>query len=198
MSTVRDQRAPGDTTPAVNATGVSAADLRRAAIGSSVGSALEYYDFALYSLAAALVFGPLFFPASIPTTGLILSFATYFVGFAVRPIGGIVFGRLGDRLGRKVVLMTTIIMMGAASTGIGLLPTYGDNPGDWYGSGVGVLAPILLIMLRIVQGLGAGAEMAGASILMTEYAPAGRRGYYSSLPFMGIQVGTVAAALVYS
>jgi MFS transporter, MHS family, metabolite:H+ symporter len=197
MPMARDQHVPGDTTSAVNATSVAAVDLRRAAIGSSIGSALEYYDFALYSLAAALVFGPLFFPATNPTTGLMLSFATYFVGFAVRPIGGIVFGRLGDRLGRKFVLMATIIMMGAASTGIGLLPTYGDNRGDWYGSGVGALAPILLIALRIVQGLGAGAEMAGASILMTEYAPSGRRGYYSALPFMGIQLGTVAAALVY-
>src|SRR2546430_10416820 len=93
---------------------VNRADLRRAAIGASMGSALEYYDFALYSLASALVFGPLFFPASAPTTGLMLSFATYFVGFAVRPIGGIVFGRFGDRLGRKFVLMTTIIMMGVA------------------------------------------------------------------------------------
>jgi MFS transporter, MHS family, metabolite:H+ symporter len=193
----RDQHLPEDTTFAVNVDSVGRAGLRRAAIGSSIGSALEYYDFALYSLAAALVFGPLFFPASDPTTGLILSFATYFVGFAVRPIGGIVFGRLGDRLGRKFVLLATIIMMGAASTGIGLLPTYGDIHGDWYGSGVGVLAPILLITLRIVQGLGAGAEMAGASILMTEYAPSGRRGYYSSLPFMGVQLGTVAAALVY-
>jgi MHS family metabolite:H+ symporter-like MFS transporter len=197
MPVVRDQQVPGDTASAVNAAGISRADLRRAAIGASMGSALEYYDFALYSLAAALVFGPLFFPASVPTTGLMLSFATYFVGFAVRPVGGIIFGRLGDRLGRKFVLMTTIVMMGVASTGIGLLPTYSDNRGDWYGSGVGVLAPILLIALRIVQGLGAGAEMAGASILMTEYAPAGRRGYYSSLPFMGIQLGTFAAALVY-
>lgn len=178
-------------------TTVSATDLRRAAIGASMGSALEYYDFALYSLASALVFGPLFFPGGDPTTALMLSFATYFVGFAVRPLGGVIFGRLGDRLGRKFVLMTTIIMMGVASTAIGLLPTYGDNPGDWYSGGVGMLAPTLLVILRIVQGLGAGAEMAGASILMTEYAPRRRRGYYASLPFMGVQVGTVAAALVY-
>lgn len=176
---------------------VTKADLRRAAWGSSAGSALEYYDFALYSLASALVFGPLFFPSGNAATGLILSFATYFIGFAVRPLGGVFFGRLGDRLGRKFVLMATITMMGVASTGIGLLPTYHGSAGDWYAGGVGMVAPILLIVLRIVQGLGAGAEMAGASILMTEYAPPLRRGFYASLPFLGVQVGTVAAALVY-
>lgn len=176
---------------------VTRADLRRAAWASSIGSALEYYDFALYSLASALIFAPLFFPTSNPSTGLILSFGTYFVGFAVRPLGGVLFGRLGDRLGRKFVLMTTIAMMGAASFLIGVLPTYNGSPGDWYGGGVGLLAPILLLLLRVMQGLGAGAEMAGASILMTEYAPRQRRGYYASLPFMGVQVGTVAAALIY-
>ena len=181
---------------ALTDTTVTPRDLRRAALGASVGSALEYYDFALYTLASALVFGPLFFPSDNPTTGLILSFATYFIGFAVRPLGGLFFGRLGDRVGRKFVLLATISLMGVASTGIGLLPTYDVNPGDWYG-GVGLLAPILLIVLRVLQGLGAGAEMAGASILMTEYAPKRRRGYYASLPFMGVQVGTVAAALVY-
>jgi MHS family metabolite:H+ symporter-like MFS transporter len=175
---------------------VSPTDLRRAALGASVGSALEYYDFALYTLASALVFGPLFFPSDNPATGLILSFATYFIGFAVRPLGGVFFGRLGDRMGRKFVLLATITLMGVASTCIGLLPTYNGNPGDWYG-GVGLLAPALLILLRVMQGLGAGAEMAGASILMTEYSPPLRRGYYAALPFMGVQVGTVAAALVY-
>jgi MHS family metabolite:H+ symporter-like MFS transporter len=183
--------------PPHNAPVVTKADLRRAAWGSSAGSALEYYDFALYSLASALVFGPLFFPSGNAATGLILSFATYFIGFAVRPLGGVFFGRLGDRLGRKFVLMATITMMGVASTCIGLLPTYHGSPGDWYAGGVGMLAPILLITLRIVQGLGAGAEMAGASILMTEYAPPRRRGFYASLPFLGVQVGTVAAAAVY-
>jgi MHS family metabolite:H+ symporter-like MFS transporter len=184
-------------TPEAAPGGVTRQDLRRAAWASSIGSALEYYDFALYSLASALIFGPLFFPGGDPALGLILSFGTYFVGFAVRPIGGIVFGRLGDRLGRKFVLMATVGMMGAASTLIGVLPTYDAHPGDWYASGAGLLAPILLIALRVVQGLGAGAEMAGASILMTEYAPLRRRGFYASLPFMGVQVGTVAAALIY-
>ncbi|RVW06001.1 MFS transporter [Rhodococcus spongiicola] len=189
---VNDTRATASDHPEV-----TTADLRRAAWGASAGSALEYYDFALYSLASALVFGPLFFPSDNPSTGLILSFATYFIGFAVRPLGGIFFGRLGDRMGRKFVLLATIILMGVASTGIGLLPTYHGSEGDWYSGGVGMLAPLLLIALRICQGLGAGAEMAGASILMTEYAPKNRRGFFASLPFLGVQVGTVVAALVY-
>jgi MFS transporter, MHS family, metabolite:H+ symporter len=179
------------------APGISTWDLARAAWASSLGSALEYYDFALYSLASALVFSPLFFPGNNPATGLILSFGTYFLGFAIRPLGGIIFGRLGDRLGRKFVLLTTVLLMGGASTLIGVLPTYNGSPGDWYGAGAGILAPILLIVLRLIQGLGAGAEMAGASILMTEYAPAKRRGFVASLPFLGVQMGTVAAALVY-
>ena len=178
-------------------TEVTRTDLLRAAWASSLGSALEYYDFALYSLASALIFGPLFFPGSNPSTGLILSFGTYFLGFAVRPLGGIIFGRLGDKLGRKFVLLTTVTLMGGASTFIGVLPTYNGSAGDWYGGGVGIIAPILLIVLRLLQGLGAGAEMAGASILMTEYAPRKERGFYASLPFLGVQIGTVTAALVY-
>lgn len=176
---------------------VSTRDLTRAAWASSLGSALEYYDFALYSLASALVFSPLFFPGSNPATGLILSFGTYFLGFAVRPLGGIIFGRLGDRLGRKFVLLATILLMGGASTLIGVLPTYNGSAGDWYGAGAGIFAPVLLIVLRLMQGLGAGAEMAGASILMTEYAPPRRRGFIAALPFLGVQMGTVTAALVY-
>jgi len=170
------------------APGITKADLYRAAWASSLGSALEYYDFALYNLASALIFGPLFFPSQTPGLGLIASFGTYFLGFAIRPVGGIVFGILGDRLGRKFVLLATVLLMGVASTGIGLLPTY-DSVGIW--------APILLIGLRMLQGLGAGAEQAGAAVLMTEYAPRDRRGFFAALPFMGIQLGTVAAALVY-
>ena len=149
--------------------GITTADLCRAAWASSLGSALEYYDFALYSLASALIFGPLFFPEQDPAIGRIASFVTYFIGFAVRPVGGIVFGILGDRLGRKFTLVTTIALIGAASTLIGL-PTYAS---------VGYWAPIMLVGLRLLQGLGAGAEQAGASVLMTEYAP--RKGVASSL-----------------
>jgi MFS transporter, MHS family, metabolite:H+ symporter len=167
---------------------VSEADLRRAAWSSSLGSALEYYDFALYSLASALIFGPLVFPSSDPAAALLASFATYFVGFAVRPVGGVMFGILGDRIGRKFVLLATITLMGIASTLIGLLPSYAT---------AGIWSPIMLVTLRILQGLGAGAEQAGAAVLMTEYAPRQRRGWYASLPFMGIQLGTALAALVY-
>lgn len=167
---------------------ITVADLRRAAWTSSLGSALEYYDFALYSLASALVFGPLFFPHQSKSVGLIASFATYFLGFAVRPIGGVVFGMMGDRFGRKLVLLITVTLMGGASTAIGLIPTYAS---------IGIWAPILLIMMRLLQGLGAGAEQAGAAVLMTEYAPRGKRGLYAALPFLGIQIGTVLAAIVY-
>src|SRR3954471_21900770 len=167
---------------------ITTQDLHRAGWASSLGSALEYYDFALYSLASALIFGPLFFPAQDPNVGLLASFGTYFIGFAIRPVGGIVFGILGDRLGRKFVLLATVLLMGAASTLIGVLPTYAS---------VGYWAPAMLIFLRLLQGLGAGAEQAGAAVLMTEYAPRDRRGFFASLPFMGIQLGTIAAALVY-
>lgn len=171
-----------------NDTGVTTRDLHVAAWTCSLGSALEYYDFALYSLASAIVFGPLFFPKADPSVALIASFGTYFIGFAVRPVGGILFGSLGDRLGRKFVLLATVVLMGLASTLIGLLPTY-ETAGYW--------APVLLISLRVLQGLGAGAEQAGAAVLMTEYAPTARRGFFAALPFLGIQLGTVLAALVY-
>ena len=163
-------------------------ELRRAAWTCSVGSAMEYYDFALYSLASALVFGPLFFPSTIPGMGLVASFATYFIGFAVRPIGGIFFGRLGDRHGRKKVLLLTVTLMGLASAAIGLIPSYAT---------IGIAAPLLLVFMRILQGFGAGAEQAGAAVMMTESAPKERRGYFAALPFLGIQMGTVAAGLIY-
>ncbi|MEM5313852.1 MFS transporter [Paraburkholderia sp. JHI869] len=167
---------------------VATADLYRAAWAASLGSALEYYDFALYNLASALIFGPLFFPSSDPVIGLIASFGAYFLGFAIRPVGGIVFGTLGDRYGRKFVLMATILLMGMASTLIGLLPTYAS---------AGIWAPVLLVGCRLLQGLGAGAEQAGAAVLMAEYAPARRRGYFAALPFMGVLLGTVMAAAIY-
>ena len=167
---------------------ITTADLHRAAWASSLGSALEYYDFALYSLASALIFGPLFFPSSNPNVGLLASFGTYFLGFAIRPVGGILFGILGDRIGRKLVLLATVLLMGVASTLIGVLPTY-ETAGFW--------APVLLILLRLLQGLGAGAEQAGAAVLMTEYAPRDRRGFFAALPFMGIQLGTILAAAIY-
>jgi MFS transporter, MHS family, metabolite:H+ symporter len=172
----------------LDASNITTGDLYRTAWAASLGSALEYYDFALYNLAAALIFGPLFFPSSDPTVGLIASYGTFFVGFAVRPVGGVLFGSLGDRFGRKFALMATILLMGAASTLIGVLPTY-KTAGYW--------APVMLVGLRLLQGLGAGAEQAGASVLMTECAPRARRGYFAALPYMGIELGTVLATLIY-
>lgn len=166
-----------------------ARNLKRATLASSAGSALEYYDFAIYGLASALIFSKLFFPALPHGLALIASFATFGVGFLARPIGGIFFGIMGDKLGRKWVLLVTIALMGGASTLIGLLPT-GDSIGYW--------APILLVFLRLCQGFGAGAEQAGATVLMAEYAPAKQRGFLSALPFIGIYVGTLLAAVVFA
>ncbi|WP_353665216.1 MFS transporter [Microbacterium sp. che218] len=166
-----------------------AANLRRATLASSIGSALEYFDFALYGLSTALIFNVLFFSQDDPALATVAAFATYGVGFLARPFGGLFFGVLGDKLGRKWVLVITILLMGGASTAIGLLPTY---------EAVGVLAPILLVVMRLLQGFGAGAEQAGATVLMAEYAPVKRRGFFSALPFIGIQAGTLLAAVVFS
>jgi MHS family metabolite:H+ symporter-like MFS transporter len=163
--------------------------LRRATLAASVGSALEYYDFALYGTASALIFGKLFFPAFGVNQGLILSFATYAVGFLARPLGGLFFGTMGDKLGRKWILTMTIAIMGLSSTLVGLLPTAAT---------IGVWAPILLVGLRLLQGFGAGAEQAGATVLMAEYSPPPRRGFFSALPFVGIQAGTLLAAGVWA
>jgi len=165
-----------------------AANLRRATLASSIGSALEYYDFALYGLASALIFSRIFFTDLDPAAGLVASFATYGVGFLARPLGGLFFGTIGDRLGRKFVLLATIALMGGASTLVGVLPTY-DQIGLW--------APALLVFLRLLQGFGAGAEQAGATVLMAEYAPVRRRGFFAALPFVGIQAGTLLAAGVF-
>lgn len=159
--------------------------LRRATLASSVGSALEYYDFYIYGLASALIFGPLFFAPLGPDGALIASFATYGVGFAAGPFGGLIFGFIGDRFGRKMVLILTIALMGTASFAIGLLPTFEQ---------AGMLGAVLLVTLRIIQGLGAGAEQAGATTLISEVAPRRRRGFFASLPFVGIQLGTLLGA----
>ena len=159
--------------------------LRRATLASSVGSALEYYDFYIYGLASALIFGPLFFKPLGDDGALIASFATYGVGFAARPFGGVIFGYIGDRFGRKMVLILTIGLMGTASFAIGLLPTFEQ---------AGMLGAVLLVTLRILQGLGAGAEQAGATTLISEVAPRRRRGFFASLPFVGIQLGTLLGA----
>ena len=166
-----------------------AANLRRATLASSIGSALEYFDFALYGLSTALIFNVLFFPQDDPAMATVAAFATFGVGFVARPFGGLVFGVLGDKIGRKAVLVITVVLMGGASTAIGLLPTY---------DAVGIWAPILLVLMRLLQGFGAGAEQAGATVLMAEYAPVRRRGFFAALPFVGIQLGTLLAGLVFS
>jgi len=166
-----------------------AANLRRATLASSIGSALEYFDFALYGLSTALIFNVLFFSQDDPAMATVAAFATFGVGFVARPFGGLFFGVLGDRLGRKWVLVITILLMGGASTAIGLLPTYAQ---------IGLWAPALLVLMRLLQGFGAGAEQAGATVLMAEYAPVRRRGVLSALPFIGIQAGTLLAAVVFS
>jgi len=157
----------------------------RVIIAASVGSALEWYDFFLYGTAAALVFGELFFPKSDPLVGTLLSFLTFGVGFVVRPIGGIIFGIMGDRYGRKPVLVITLLMIGIGTTAIGLLPTYAQ---------IGFWAPIMLVALRVVQGLGAGAEYGGAVIYLVENAPPRHRGFWGGFAPLGVSVGNLMAA----
>jgi metabolite-proton symporter len=149
---------------------------------------LEWYDFSLYGSAAAIVFGRLFFPGFSPLAGTLAAFATYAVGFFARPFGGLVFGHLGDKIGRRTVLLLTVLIMGVATFLIGLLPTY---------SAIGIWAPILLLVLRVLQGFGGGAEQSGAVLLVTEYAPRERRGFYASLPFIGITFGILLAAGIF-
>jgi metabolite-proton symporter len=157
----------------------------RVILAASVGSALEWYDFFLYGTAAALVFGELFFPKSDPVVGTLLAFLTFGVGFAVRPIGGILFGIMGDRYGRKPVLVATLLMIGIGTTLIGLLPTYNQ---------IGIWAPLLLVAMRVVQGLGAGAEYGGAVIYLVENAPAKHRGFWGGFAPLGVSVGNLLAA----
>ena len=158
--------------------------LRRAIFTGAIGSALEYYDFAIYGLASALVFGHIFFPTLGTTGALLASFATYGAGFLARPFGGLFFGSLGDRKGRKLVLLLTIGLMGVATTLIGLLPT-------------GPMGAVLLVLLRLLQGFGAGAEQTGAATLMAELAPPARRGWYSALPFIGVFSGLALATITF-
>ena len=157
-------------------------------LAAAVGSALEWYDFFIYGTAAALVFGDLFFPKFDPSMGMLLSFTTFGVGFVARPFGGILFGYLGDRWGRKPVLVMTIVLVGGGTFLIGLLPTYSE---------IGLWAPVLLVGMRLIQGLGAGAEYGGAVILAVEYAPEGRRGFFGSFAPMGVTIGNLLAAGVF-
>ena len=167
----------------------SVGDLVRAAVSGWLGTALEFMDFQLYSLAAALVFSQLFFAANDPGMAVIGAMATYGVGYVARPVGAWFFGRMGDRIGRKKVLFYTIVLMGLATTLIGVLPTY---------ESVGILAPALLVALRLLQGLGAGAEISGAGVMLAEYAPTKRRGLVASLVALGTNCGTLFASAIWA
>jgi metabolite-proton symporter len=159
--------------------------VRKVIVASLIGTSLEWYDFFLYGSAAALVFNKLFFPDADPLTGTLLAFATSATGFIARPIGGIVFGHYGDKVGRKNVLVVTLLLMGIATFLIGLLPTYVV---------IGVAAPILLVVLRILQGLGLGGEWGGAVLMSMEHGDPNRRGWNASWPQVGVPVGNLLAA----
>ncbi|HEX8669998.1 MAG TPA: MFS transporter [Allosphingosinicella sp.] len=159
--------------------------LRRVVLASAIGTTIEWYDFFLYGSAAALVFNKLFFPEFDPLTGTLLAFTTYALGFVARPVGGIVFGHFGDRIGRKRLLMLSLILMGVATTLIGCLPTYGQ---------IGMTAPIALVVLRLIQGFAVGGEWGGAVLLAAEHGDAARRGFWASWPQAGVPAGLVLAS----
>ncbi|WP_327721841.1 MHS family MFS transporter [Streptomyces sp. NBC_00490] len=161
--------------------------LRRVALSGMLGTAVEFYDFLVYGTVAALVFGELFFPGADPAVGTIAAFGTFAAGYVARPIGGIVFGHFGDRLGRKNMLLLTMGLMGGASFLIGMLPTY-DTAGVW--------APVLLITLRVVQGIAIGGEWGGATLMVVEHAGERRRGLWSSFTQMGAPLGSLISASV--
>ena len=167
---------------------VAPSTLRHVMLAAAVGSALEWYDFFIYGTAAALVFGELFFPKYDATVGTMAAFATFAVGFIARPFGGLFFGHFGDRIGRKPMLVATILLVGGGTFLIGLLPTY---------AAIGIWAPILLMLMRLLQGFGAGAEYGGAVIMAVEYAPPGRRGLYGGFAPLGVTVGNLLAAGVF-
>ena len=169
---------------AAPATGVSRASVRKAYAASLTGTSLEWYDFAVYSSASALVLPQLFFPSSDPLTGTLLAFSTYAVGYVARPLGGILFGRLGDVIGRKKVLVATLLLIGIATFVIGLLPTYAT---------IGVAAPVLLVLMRFAQGVGVGGEWGGAVLLSAEFGDPRRRGFYSSAAQVGPPAGNLLA-----
>lgn len=161
---------------------------RKAAASGWIGSALEYYDFFIYATAASLIFPQIFFPAGNPRMAIIASLATYGVGYVARPIGAFVLGHWGDTRGRKNVLLMCMFLMGFSTIAVGLLPTY---------SQVGLLAPALLVVLRLIQGFAVAGEIAGASSMILEHAPFGRRGFFASFSLQGVQAGQIMAAAVF-
>ncbi|HEX3589905.1 MAG TPA: MFS transporter, partial [Pseudonocardiaceae bacterium] len=167
----------------------ASSSLRRVVVGAILGGTIEWFDYFIYASASALIFGKLFFADASPLVGTLASFGTFAVGQLMRPIGAVILGNLGDKIGRKPILVTTFILMGGSTFVIGLLPTYGT---------AGALAPILLILFRLLQGFGAGAEYAGASIMMLEYAPPNRRGLYGSTGSIGSAAGLMLGTLAFT
>ena len=161
---------------------------RKAALASWIGSAVEYYDFFIYGTAAALVFGKIFFPALNPQVATIAAFATFGVAYIARPFGAVILGHVGDKFGRKKVLTFTLLLMGISTFLVGLLPTYDQ---------VGIAAPIMLVILRLLQGISAAGEQAGANSMTLEHAPADRRAFFTSFTLSGTQAGLILATLVF-
>src|SRR5246127_5318495 len=161
---------------------------KKAAASGWIGSALEYYGFFIYATGASLIFPQLFFPSNNPTVAIVASLATYGVGYVARPIGAFVLGHWGDTHGRKTVLLVCMFLMGISTMAVGVLPTYQQ---------VGVLAPILLVVLRLIQGFAVAGEISGASSMVLEHAPFGRRGFYASFALQGVQAGQILAAAVF-
>src|SRR5512133_836779 len=161
---------------------------KKAALASWIGSAVEYYDFFIYGTAAALVFGKIFFPSIDPKLATIADFATFGVAYITRPIGAFILGHIGDKFGRKKVLTFTLLLMGLSTFLVGVLPTYDQ---------VGVAAPVMLVILRLLQGISAAGEQAGANSMTLEHAPANRRAFFTSFTLSGTQAGLILATLVF-
>src|ERR1700754_1149416 len=159
--------------------------LRRVVIASLIGATVEWYDFFLYGVVAGIVFNQLYFPAGDPVIATLLAYTTFAVGFVTRPLGGVIFGHFGDRIGRKSMLVLTLMIMGVATFLIGLVPTYAQ---------IGIWAPILLLTLRVLQGIGLGGEWGGAVLMTYEYAAPEKRGFYASLPQIGLSIGLCLAS----
>ncbi|MFC9455449.1 MFS transporter, partial [Streptomyces sp. NPDC056983] len=162
--------------------------MRRVAVASFIGTAIEFYDFYVYGTAAALVLNEAFFPNLSSLNATLASFSTYAVAFAARPIGSLLFGHFGDRVGRKSVLVASLLLMGLSTACVGLLPGYGT---------LGVWAPLLLVLLRFLQGVGLGGEWGGAALLAVEHAPRGKRGLFAAFPQLGPSVGFFAATGIF-
>src|SRR3954447_13943778 len=159
--------------------------IRRVVVSALVGATIEWYDFFLYGVVAGIVFNKLYFPAGDPVVATLLAYTTFAVGFVTRPLGGVIFGHFGDRIGRKTMLILTLMIMGISTFLIGLVPTYAQ---------IGLGAPLLLLLLRVLQGIGLGGEWGGAVLMAYEYAPKDKRGFYASLPQIGLAIGLCLAS----